>query len=195
MEKINDLNFMPMRSKPVKKYQRGKTNINSYNRKKRKLIFFALGLAIGVIGAKGIDEAINWYNKQEIISNTLKEYSQIVSENSYIIRNDDGTPKIVNGSVLTAIDTNGIADVITQKIEDGENERGVIYGFYENMNSPYEIDDFRSSLGAAGISPENWLEENGYIDYEDPNLKEDAEGIYIAEYNYDKEMGNILGGK
>lgn len=190
----NELNYMPIQSQKSIKYKTSTKNISRSNKRTRQLLFFALGLGVGVIAAQGIDKAVDFYNGQKIVSEKLEDYGQIVSENSYIIKNGDGTPKTVKGRFLTAIDVNGLADAIIEQLDNGANETGVIYGIYFNTNSPNEIDEFYEALERANISP-YWATEHGYTGFDDKALAKDAETIYIAEYNYDKEIGNTLGGR
>lgn len=175
--------------------ERRKKKINKANVIKRRLVLTGIALSLGVVSANLIDSATEYFEEQQIIGEALDEYAPIVKENAHVLKDENGKP-IYNGKdAVFWIDTGNIGNWVEEKLEQGANEKAVVYGVYCNLPILSEKEkNFYDILDAANL-PVDWASENGYTGMDDKDLKDDAKKEYLNEYyNTNREEKNI-GGK
>ena len=175
--------------------ERRKKKINKANVIKRRRVLTGIALSLGVVSANLIDSATEYFEEQQIIGEALDEYAPIVKENAHVLKDENGKP-IYNGKdAVFWIDTGNIGNWVEEKLEQGANEKAVVYGIYHNLpESTEKENNFRDILDTANL-PVDWAIENGYTGMYDKELKENVHQEYLNEYYNSFETSRNIGGK
>lgn len=174
---------------------RRKKKINKASLLKRRLVFVATAISLGAVSIKLIDSATEYLEEQSIVSNAIEEYGPIVKENTHVLKDENGKPIYNGNDVMFMVNTENIGNWVEEQLEQGANEKEVVYGIYHNLpESTEKENNFYDILDAANL-PVDWAIENGYTGMDDKDLKDDAKKEYLNEYyNTNREEKNI-GGK
>ena len=168
------------RETPQSNERRRKKKINKASLLKRRLVFAATAISLGAVSIKLIDSATEYLEEQSIVSNAIEEYGPIVKENTHTLKDENGKPIYNGNDVMFMVNTENIGNWVEEQLEQGANEKEVVYGIYHNLpESTEKENNFYDILDAANL-PVDWAIENGYTGMYDDKLEDDVKEAYIS---------------
>lgn len=177
----------------AKRCTKRKKHISKLEQYKRELVILGIGMVLGGIAVSKANDVATYFEQQAIVADALDDYEAIVSKNQHLVLDENNRVKYTNGETSYWYDSVNIGSAMRKKIEEGNDEREVVYGIYSSMvTAPDDLDDFYSAMKMAGLSSgENeWAHEYGYEDMNDKKLsaqvkKQAVEKYRIEEYQND----------